>query len=129
MLEPLLYPKTIAVVGASKKPGKVGHDILANLIKGGFSGKIIPVNPTADQVLDLPCYKSLDDCGESIDLSVIVVPSRAVVEAVRSSIRAGAGAIVVITAGFKEVGEEGAAGADFISRRVHGCDCFGAVWD
>ncbi|MCK5324312.1 MAG: CoA-binding protein, partial [Desulfobulbaceae bacterium] len=109
MLEPLLYPKTIAVVGASKKPGKVGHEILANLIKGGFTGKIIPVNPTADQVLDLPCYKSPVDCGESIDLSLIVVPNRAVVEAVKSSIKAGAGAIVVITAGFKEIGEEGAA--------------------
>ena len=109
MLEALLYPKTIAVVGASKKPGKVGHDILANLIKGGFSGKIIPINPTADHVLDLPCYKSPAECGESIDLSVIVVPRSAVIEAVHSSIKAGAGAIVVITAGFKEIGEQGAA--------------------
>ena len=59
MLEKLLKPDTVAVIGASRTPGKVGHDILANLINAGFQGTIVPVNPTADTILDLPCFPSL----------------------------------------------------------------------
>ncbi|MBI5119143.1 acetate--CoA ligase family protein [Candidatus Poribacteria bacterium] len=108
MLESLLSPGTIAVIGASRTPGKVGHDILANLLGGGFKGRIIPVNPSAEQVLGLTCYPDLKTCRNSIDLSIIAVPVPAVQAVVESSIRAGAKAIVVITAGFKESSPEGA---------------------
>ncbi|OGR01502.1 MAG: acyl-CoA synthetase [Deltaproteobacteria bacterium RIFOXYD12_FULL_50_9] len=108
MLESLFTPKSVAVIGASKTPGKVGHDILANLIQGGFSGTIVPVNPTTDRVLDLPCYENLQSYGSPIDLSVIVVPKASVEAALKSSMDAGAKAVIVITAGFKETGLAGA---------------------
>ncbi len=59
MLESLLYPKSIAVVGASRTVGKVGHEIMANLTEGGFEGQIIPVNPSADEVQGLKCVPDL----------------------------------------------------------------------
>lgn len=108
MLEPLLYPKTIAVVGASRSPGKVGYEILANLKKGGFAGQIIPVNPTAEEILGIRCYPSLAAYRGALDLSVIAVANNLVKAAVDDSIEAGAKAVIVITAGFKEVGPEGA---------------------
>ena len=109
MLESLLYPNTVAVIGASRSPGKVGHAVVVNLINSGDQGAIIPVNPQAGTVLGLPCYASLEAYGQPIDMAVIVVPPPAVKPALESAIRAGAKAVVVITAGFKEVGPEGAA--------------------
>lgn len=108
MLETFFYPKKIAVIGASRTPGKVGHDILRNLVAGGFSGEILPVNPSAETVLHLPCLKSLSDHSGEIDLCIIAVPRTAVLEAVKQSIGAGAQNVVVITAGFKEMDQEGA---------------------
>jgi acetate---CoA ligase (ADP-forming) len=108
MLESLLYPKAVAVVGASRAPGKVGYAVVANLIQGGFEGDIVPVNPSGGDVLGHKLYASLEEYGKQIDLSVIAVPTAAVKAAVTSSLRQGAKAVIVITAGFKEVGEEGA---------------------
>lgn len=108
MLESLLYPKTVAVVGASKTPGKVGAAILSNLVKGGYQGSIIPVNPTAKEIFGLPCYETVTAAGQNVDLSIIVVPPKAVPAAIDNSIEAGAKAVCVITAGFKEVGAVGA---------------------
>jgi len=108
MLEGLLAPKSVAVVGASRSPGKVGHEILANLLAGGFKGEIVPVNPSADEILGLKCRKDLAGHDGGIDLSVIAVPRKFVKPAIEDSIRAGVKAVIVITAGFKEVGAEGA---------------------
>jgi acetyltransferase len=107
MLEFLLYPKSIAIIGASRTPGKVGHEVLVNLLEGGFSGQIVPVNPLADELLGLHCLRDLKAHTGSIDLSIIAVPAPSVRQAVESSIKAGAKAVVVITAGFREVGPEG----------------------
>jgi acetyltransferase len=107
-LEALLYPTAIAVIGASRSPGKVGHDILANLVNNKYKGEIIPVNPASTEILGLPCFPSLSASGKKIELSIIVLPRDQVLEAVKSSIQVGAEAIIIITAGFKEVGEEGA---------------------
>lgn len=109
LLDPLLAPKSVAVIGASRTPGKVGYAILDNLIKAGFPGTIVPVNPTAKELLGLPCYADPRDAKTPIYLSIIVVPPKAVLDAVDKSIRAGAKAVTVITAGFKEVGDAGAA--------------------
>ncbi|MHC4387905.1 MAG: CoA-binding protein, partial [Planctomycetota bacterium] len=106
-LEFLLCPKSVAVIGASRTPGKVGHEILVNLVGGGFAGQIIPVNPSAGEVLGLKCLHDLSAFKGSIDLSIIVVPVPSVRAAVESSIKAKAKAVAVITAGFKEVGPEG----------------------
>jgi acetyltransferase len=108
MLESLFTPQSIAIIGASRTPGKVGHDIVANLINGGFAGTIVPVNPSAKEILTIPCYENLSSYGKKIDLSIIAVPKKLVKDAVKSSLNGGAGAIIVITAGFKEIGAEGA---------------------
>jgi acetyltransferase len=109
MLEKLFYPDSIAVIGASASPGKVGYAVLSGLIQAEYEGKIVPVNPKADELLGVKSYKSLEAYGDKIDLSVIAVPTPAVKDAVAASIKHGAGAVIVITAGFKEVGPEGAA--------------------
>jgi len=109
MLETLLSPKSVAVVGASTKPGKVGYDILENLIKCGFKGDIIPVNPNATEILGKKCYANVKDAGIKVEFGVIVLPTKAVKQAVLDLLDAGATSITIISAGFKEVGKEGAA--------------------
>ncbi len=109
MLESLLYPSSIAVMGASMTAGKVGNAVTVNLIKGGFEGEIVPINPSGGELMGQKFYTSLEEYGKDIEMSVIAVPTKAVKDAVLSSLRAGAKAVVVITAGFKEVDEEGAA--------------------
>ncbi|MCD6198599.1 MAG: acetate--CoA ligase family protein [Deltaproteobacteria bacterium] len=108
MLEALLHPKNVAVIGASRTPGKVGYEIVANLINGGFAGNIIPVNPSADQILGLKCYKTLKNYEGTVDLGIVTVPRQNVMAATQSSIEAGVKALAVITAGYRETGEEGA---------------------
>ena len=134
MLESLLTPNTVAIIGASRTPGKVGHEIVANLQNGGFEGEIIPVNPSADEVLGLKCYPDLQTLNHKIDLSIIAVPNKFVKPAVQSSIKAGAQAIIVITAGFKEVGPEGAQLEKEIAQyctsrgvRLLGPNCLGLI--
>jgi acetyltransferase len=109
MLETLLYPKSVAVIGASRNTEKVGYAVLANLVNGGFKGTIVPVNPEAKEILNLKCYKSLDEYKGQIELSIIVVAGKYVKDALQKSIDAGAKSVIVITAGFKEVGAAGAA--------------------
>jgi acetyltransferase len=98
-----------------------------NLTRSGFKGTIVPVNLEAPDILGVKCYKSLDDFPEKIDLSVIMVGGRHVKEAVQSSIRAGAKTIVVITAGFKEVGAQGAEAENELVAlcRAHGVRLMG----
>ena len=108
VLEYLLSPKSVAVIGASRTPGKVGHEIVANLVDGGFGGDIVPVNPSADEVCGQRCWPDLKTYGQSIDMAVISIPTKLVMGAVKESIDAGAKAVIVITAGFKEVGGDGA---------------------
>ena len=108
MLETLLYPKAVAVIGASRSPEKVGHAVLANLVNGGFKGTIVPVNPGTDEILGLKCYKSLGDYKNPVDLGIVVVAGKYVKDALQSCLDAGAKSVIVITAGFKEVSAEGA---------------------
>ena len=134
MLEFLLYPKSIAVVGASRTPGKVGHEILVNLLDGGFEGEIIPVNPSADEILGLKCLHDLNAYTGSIDLAVIAVPAPSVLDTVESSIKAGAKAVAILTAGFGEVGPEGSKMQSAIAQlcsakgvRLLGPNCLGVI--
>ena len=108
MLDALFYPRSIGIIGASRSPGKVGYALVSNLVKSGYEGKLILVNPKAEEILGVKCYPNLEAAGEKIQLGIVAVPRPAVKEAVESCIRAGAEAVIVITAGFKEVGEEGA---------------------
>ena len=134
MLECLFYPRSIAVIGASRTPGKVGYEIASNILKYGYTGTIVPINPAADLILNLKCFSSLDSYGEKIDLSIITVPPTTVVKTVNESISAGAKAIVLITAGFKEKGEVGARTEHEIAEicsqnnvRLLGPNCLGFI--
>lgn len=112
----LLRPDSVAVIGASRTPGKVGYEILANLMNGGFKGTIVPINPSTDEISGIKCYPDLYTYGKKIDLSIIAIPTAFVKTAVEHSIAAGAKAITIITAGFKEMSEEGAALQDELLR-------------
>jgi acetyltransferase len=106
-LKKLFIPDSVAVIGASRTPGKVGHDIVSNLQKSGFTGTIIPVNPAGGDLLGLPVYASLAEYPEDIDMVVIVLPAHLVCQAAKEAVRKKAGAVVVISAGFREIGEDG----------------------
>jgi acetyltransferase len=106
-LETLFDPRSVAVVGASRHQGKAGHEILAALIRGGYKGKILPVNPNADMIEGLKCYPDLLSTGTVPDLVIIVVPAKLVPDVMAECARLGVKFAVIITSGFKEVGEEG----------------------
>ena len=108
MLEKLFTPESVAVIGASRTPGKVGYEILMNLKESDFAGAVVPVNSSADDICGMKCYADLASYGESIDLAIISIPAKYVKAAVQDAIDAGAKAIVIISAGFKEVGADGA---------------------
>jgi acetate---CoA ligase (ADP-forming) len=134
MLESLLYPNSVAVMGASRTPGKVGYEIATNLIDSEFGGDIVPVNPSGGELHGHKVYTTLEEYGEPIEMSVIAVPTAAVKEAVVSSLRAGAKSVVIITAGFREVGEEGARLEQEIAElcrasgaRLMGPNCLGLI--
>jgi len=106
-LDAVFRPRSVAVIGASTVAGKLGHDILYNLIHGGFPGPIYPINPKADQVLGLPAYKQIGDAPSPPDLAVVVIPARAVAGAIEQCGQAGVKGAIVITGGFAEAGPEG----------------------
>jgi acetyltransferase len=108
-LTPLFCPKTIAVVGASRKVGSVGHALIRNLVYGHYTGVIYPINPQAKGILGLPCFKDLSAIHEVPDLVVVVVPAPHVERVVVQAAEMGTKHLVVISAGFKEIGEEGVA--------------------
>ncbi len=106
-LDAILKPKSVAVIGASTSPDKMGHEILKNIIDSGFSGTVYPINPKADVILDLPCHKSVKDIAKAPDLAVIIIPARFVPQAVQECGEAGVKGAVIITGGFSEASEEG----------------------
>jgi acyl-CoA synthetase (NDP forming) len=101
-------PKSIAFVGATETKGKWGFIIPNNLINGGYSGKLFPVNPNRSRVFGLDAYRSVKDIAEEVDLALITVPAELVPSAIEDCVHKGIRAGVVITAGFKELGEQGA---------------------
>lgn len=109
MLTRLFSPRAIAVIGASRNPGKLGYEVIHNIIAHGFAGEIFPVNPFAQEVLGKKSYADIKDVPRKVDVAVIVVPRDNVLEVVKSCGVAGVSYAVIITAGFRETGEEGAA--------------------
>ncbi|PMP87166.1 MAG: acyl-CoA synthetase [Roseiflexus castenholzii] len=109
MLEAIFAPRSIAVVGASPDPTKLGHRILKNILDAGYPGRIFPVHPGASHILGFPAYPSVEQVPEPVDLAVIVVPATVVPNVAEACGRAGVKGLVVISAGFKEVGPEGRA--------------------
>jgi acetyl coenzyme A synthetase (ADP forming)-like protein len=109
MLEMFTDPKGVAVVGASASPEKLGYQILHNIVQYGYEGHIYPINPTADEVLGLPVYKSVLDTPDPVDLAVIVVPAKFVPGVLEECGKRGLKGAVIISAGFREVGPQGKA--------------------
>lgn len=133
-LEALFRPRSVAVVGASRNPGSLGHGILRNLVDGGFPGPIYPVNPKPGDVQGLPSFPRLQAIPHPVDLAVMTIPSRFILDAVRDAAAKGVRAIVMITAGFKETGQEGAARETELLRiirdagiRMVGPNCMGLL--
>lgn len=107
MFEAFFRPRQVAVIGASSQPGKVGYDVLYNLVKRGFGGQVYPVNPNADTILDTPVVREISQLPQGLDLAVVSVKAKLVPQAVRELAAIGTQAVVVVSAGFKEVGGRG----------------------
>jgi len=107
MLDPILKPRSIAVVGASRQSDTIGWQILDNLVRSGFNGPIYPVNPKADSIHSIKSYRSMADIPGPVDLAVIVVPKQFVLDVAEACGAKGVKGLVVITAGFAEIGGEG----------------------
>ncbi|SLM29042.1 SucD3 [Desulfamplus magnetovallimortis] len=106
-LDAIFAPDSIAVLGASTQKGKVGHDIFANILYGGYQGTLYPVNPKAKSILSVKCYGSITDIPDPVDLAMIILPPRLSLNAVETCIAKGVKGVVIVSAGFKEVGGEG----------------------
>jgi acetyl coenzyme A synthetase (ADP forming)-like protein len=107
-LDPIFSPRSIAVVGASRRPDSIGFALLHNLVVSEFQGAIFPVNPHAEVIHSFKTYPSMRAIPDPVDLAVVMVPRDAVLGVVDECLEAGVKGLVVITAGFAETGEEGA---------------------
>ena len=106
-LHALFNPESVAVIGASSTPGKIGHSIVKNMLEAGYKGQIHPVNPKASSILGLEAVKDIADLPHGIDLAVIAIPRDMVIPATDMLGRTGVKSCIVITAGFKEIGGRG----------------------
>ena len=117
----LLRPSSIAVIGASHRPGTIGRELLANLIAGGFNGHLYPVNPSGGEIAGMKAYASVSEVPERADLAVIAVPAAQVNAVVEACGERGVGGIVVISAGFAETGHDGADAERQLVATAHRC--------
>ena len=130
----LLQPRSIAVIGASRTPRTIGHEVVTNLVEGGFVGPVYPVNPSATAVASLPCWPTIEDVPGDVDLAIVAVPAPSVPEVIAACGRKNVSGLVVVSAGFAEVGAEGVAAQKDITRLAHangmrlvGPNCFGVI--
>jgi len=132
-LESVFKPKSVAIIGASRSPGKIGYEILRNIKEYGYKGKIYPVNPAADEILDIKCYHSVLDVPGTIDLAIISIPAKFVPPVIDQLAEKGIKAAVVISSGFSEVGNKELE-EDLIRRarragiRIIGPNVFGVLY-
>ena len=106
-MKPIFEPRSIAVVGAGRRPGQLGHEIVSNLRHAGYTGELYIVNPNADEIEGVRSYPSLMDIGGTIDLAIVVVPAAEVEKVIDDCVKKSVRGVVVITAGFAETGEIG----------------------
>lgn len=133
-LDALFHARTVAVIGAKDTPGSVGRTIMVNLTEGSFSGKIYPINPKRDQVLGIKSYPTVAAVPETIDLAIIVTPAPTVPKLIEECVAVGVKTAIIISAGFKELGESGQKLEEEIllhARRGHmpiiGPNCLGVM--
>jgi Acyl-CoA synthetase (NDP forming) len=130
-IDELFHPSSVAVVGATPKQGHVGYVIMVNLL-GKFKGKVFLVNPRYDSINGVKCYKGLTDVDDEVDLAVIAVPAPVVPQVVADAVKKGVKALIIISGGFSEVGDEGRRLEDEVRSiikdskvRVLGPNCIG----
>ena len=109
-MDPLFNPRSVAVIGASENSGKLGFHVMKSLIKGGFAGKIIPVNPGTAEIMGIKVSASISDYDGQVDLAIVVLPAKLIPVVFRECADKGVKGIVLITAGFKEIDDP--AGSD-----------------
>ncbi|MGD9395804.1 MAG: acetate--CoA ligase family protein [Candidatus Thorarchaeota archaeon] len=133
-IDVLFNPRSIAVIGASATKGKLGNDVLRNLIDSGFDGRIYPVNPRNGEILGLKAYRSISEIPSDVDVAIIVIPVKYVLATVEQCGQKGVNALVIITAGFKEIGHEGQEAekklvelAEKYEMVVQGPNCLGII--
>jgi acetyl coenzyme A synthetase (ADP forming)-like protein len=130
----VLSPRSVAVIGASRQPGSIGQLVFQNIMEGGFSGVVYPVNPKADAIMAVKAYPSILNVPGEVDLAVIIVPTQFVARVADECGRKGVRAIIVITDGFRERGREGAIREEELrdialghGMRLVGPNCMGII--
>jgi acetate---CoA ligase (ADP-forming) len=133
-LDAIFSPSSVAVVGASTTPGKVGHDIFVNILKGEYQGTLFPVNPKARSIRSVKAYPSLIEIPDPVDLAIIILPPKEALRAVKEGAEKGIKGVIIVSAGFREVGEEGRRIEDEITSlckesgiRLVGPNCLGVI--
>ena len=133
-LDAIFKPRSVAVIGATDKPGSVGRTLLWNLIRSPFGGTIFPVNPKRENVLGIKAYPAIADVPDPVDLAVLVTPAPTIPDLIGQCVEAGVKGAIIISAGFKEIGPEGAEleqqimeHANRIKMRIIGPNCLGVM--
>ncbi|MFA5141518.1 MAG: CoA-binding protein [Candidatus Woesearchaeota archaeon] len=132
-LDKFFKAKTVAVIGVSENPSKVGHVIFRNFIEEGFSGKVYPVNPNLESILGYTCYKSVLDIPGEVELGIVAIPAKIILSTIKECGKKGIHDLVIITSGFDEIGNHSLAAdmkklLDQYKIRVIGPNCLG-VYD
>ena len=133
-LEQFFNPRSVAVVGASRKTGKVGFEVFSALLKADYKGKIFAVNPNADEIMGVKTHPDLTSIGETPDLVVIIVHAKFIADTMKECAKIGVKSVIIITSGFNETGPEGAKLEKAVIRiaksagiRVIGPNCIGMM--
>jgi acetyltransferase len=133
-LDMIFSPKSVAVIGASNSPGKVGHDIFVNILRGNYQGTLYPVNPKSKAIHSVKSYGSIAELPEAVDLAIVILPPKAALTAVNDCAEKGIKGVVIVSAGFREVGEEGRLIEDRVTAscreagiRLVGPNCLGVI--
>lgn len=133
-LDCIFRPRSVAVIGASKTPGKIGHEIVHNLVTPEFEGKVFPINPKAEVIHSIKAYPSVEDVPDDVEMAVVTVPKSITLDVVKQCVRKGVKGLVVITAGFKETGGPGVELERELTRivreagmRMVGPNCMGVI--
>lgn len=133
-LDPLFRPESVAVIGASRNPGTIGFQIVDNLVRHGFQGIVYPVNPNARFIHSFPAFPSISAVPGPVDMAVVVVPKESVLKVVDECGQKGVKGVVVISAGFREVGAEGLGREEVLveivrrhGMRLVGPNCMGVM--
>lgn len=133
-VESLISPSSIAILGASNRVGSVGNAVMTNILSGGIIGKLFPINRSSSTVFGMKCYSSILDIEHHIELVIIITPSKVVPRVMEECGRKRVKSAIIISAGFKEIGEQGNALEESIKRiakkysiRLVGPNCIGII--